>query len=53
MTHIGDIFPTLPTSKNVVRYMSEKSIFRGLFLRHHVKQAQTLLQPERQHRYHI
>ena len=49
----ADVFPQLRTRKNLIRYMSEKSIFRGPFDRQHVKQAQTLLQPGRQHRYHI
>ena len=43
---IADVFPILETPKNVVRYMSEKSRFRGPFEREHGKRAQTLLQSE-------
>ena len=53
MTLIADLFAKLRTPKNVVRYMSEKSRFKGLFNRQHGKRVQTLLQSERQHRYHI
>ena len=46
MTLIADVFPILETPKNVVRYMSEKSRFRGTFEREHGKRAKTLLQSE-------
>ena len=46
MTLIADVFPKLRTPKNVVRYMSKKSRFRGPVDRQHGKQAQTLLQSE-------
>ena len=53
MTFIADVFPIWKTPKNVVRYMSEKSLFRGMFNSQRDKPAQTVLQYERQHRYHI
>ena len=53
MTLIADLFPKLRTPENVVRYMSKKSRFNGLFDRQHGKRAQTLLPSERQHGYHI
>ena len=53
MTLIADLFPKLCTPKNVVRYMSKKSRFKGPFDRQHGKRVQTLLRSERQHRYHI
>ena len=53
MTFIGDLFAKLRTPKNVVRYMSKKSRFKGLFDRQHGKRVQTLFQSEPQHRYHI
>ena len=53
MTVIADVYQILRTPKNMVRYMSEKSFFRGPFDRQHGKLAQTLLQFERQHRYHV
>ena len=53
MTHIADVYPKLGSRKNVITYMSEKSIFRGPFHIQHVKRAQTLLQSDRQHRYNI
>ena len=53
MTLIADFFPKLRTPKNVVRYMSKKSCFKGPFDRQHVKRVQTLLESQRQHRYHI
>ena len=48
MTLIADVFPKLSTQKNVVRSMSKKSHFRGLFDNEHRKRAQTLLKSERQ-----
>ena len=53
MTLIADLFLKLRTPENVVRYMSKKSRFKGLFDREHGKRVQTLLQSEQQHRYHI
>ena len=53
MTLIADSFPKLRTPKNVVRYMSKKSCFKGPFDRQHGKRVVTLLQYEREHRYHI
>ena len=50
MTLIADVFPQLQMPKNVVRYMSKKSRFRGPFDTQHGKPAQTLLQSERKHR---
>ena len=53
MTLIVDVFPKLRTSKGVVRSMSIKSRFRGLFKKQHSKRAQILLKSEQQHLYHI
>ena len=53
MTLIADLFPKLRTSKNVLRYMSKNSRFKGPFDRQHGKRVQTLLRSEPQHRYHI
>ena len=53
MTFIADLFPKLRTPKNVVRYLSKKSRFKGLFDWQHGKRVQTLLRSEPQHRYHI
>ena len=53
MTLIADLFAKLRTPKNVVRYMSKKSCFKGPFDRQHGKRVQTLLRSEPQHRYHI
>ena len=53
MTFIADLFPKLRTPKNVVRYNSKKSRFKGPFDRQHSKRVQTLLRSEPQHRYHI
>ena len=53
MTLIADLFAKLRTPKNVVRYLSKKSRFKGLFDRQHGKRVQTLLQSEPQNRYHI
>ena len=46
-------FFKLGTLKNVVRYMSKKSRFKGPFDREHRKRIQTLLRSERHYRYHI
>ena len=53
MTFIADLFPKLRTPKNVVRYLSKKSRFKGPFDRQHGKRVQTHLRSEPQHRYHI
>ena len=53
MTFIADLFAKLRTPKNVDRYLSKKSRFKGPFDRQHGKRVQTLLQSEPQHRYHI
>ena len=53
MTLIADVFLNLRTPKYVVREMSIKSRFRGLFDKGHGKRAETLLKSERQHLYHI
>ena len=53
MTLIADVFPKLRTPKNVVRQMSKKSFFRGHCDRQHGKWVENLLQPEREHLYHI
>ena len=53
MALIAHLFPKLRTPKNVVRYMSKKSCFKGHFERQHGKRVQTLLRSEQQHRYHI
>ena len=53
MTLIAYLFPKLRTPKNVVRYMSKKSCFKGPCDRQHGKRVQTLLQSEGEHRYHI
>ena len=53
MTFIADLFAKLRTPKEVVRYLSKKSRFKGTFDRQHGKRVQTLLRSESQHRYHI
>ena len=53
MTFIADLFRISRTPKNVVRYMSKKSRFKGPFDRQHGKRVQTLLRSDPQHRYHI
>ena len=53
MTLIADLFPTLRTPKNVVRYVSKKSRFKAPFDRQHGKRVQTLLQSDPQSCYHI
>ena len=53
MTFIADLFPKLRTPKNVVRYLSKKSCFKGPFDWQHGKRVQTLLWSESQYRYHI
>ena len=53
MTLIADLFAKLRTPKNVDRYISKKSRFKGPFDRQHGKRVQTPLPFEPQHRYHI
>ena len=53
MTLITDVFPKLRTPKNVVRYMSKKSPFKRPFDRQYGERDETLLKPERRHRYYI
>ena len=53
MTFIADLFPILRTAKNVVRYLSKKSRFKGPFDWQHGKCVQTLFRSEPQNRYHI
>ena len=53
MTFKAELFPKLRSPKNVVRYMSKKSRFKGTFDRQHSKRVQKLLRSEPQHRYHI
>ena len=53
MSLIADLFPKLRTPKNVVRYKSKKSRFKGPFEREHGKLVQTPLRSEPQHRYRI
>ena len=43
MTFIADLFAKLGTPKNVDRYLSKKSRFKGPFDRQHGKRIQTLL----------
>ena len=53
MTLIADLFPKLRAPKNVDRYISKKSRFKGPFDRQHGKRVETLLRSEPQHCYHI
>ena len=53
MTFIADLYAKLCIPKNVARYMSKKSRFKGPFDRQHSKRVQTLLQSKPQHRSHI
>ena len=53
MTLIADSFPKLRIPKYVVRCKSKNSGFKGPFHRQHGKRVQTLLESEREHRYHI
>ena len=49
MTLIADVFPEIPTPKNVVREMSKRPCLRGLLEKQHGKCVETLLQSEWQH----
>ena len=53
MTLIADLFPKLRIPENVVRYLSKKSRFKGLFDRQHGKRFQTELPSGQQHCHHI
>ena len=53
MTLIGEIFPKVRTSKNMVTWISKNFRFKGSFWKQHGKLAQTLLKFERHHIYHI
>ena len=53
MTVIADVFPKLPTPKNIVRWMPEKSRFRESVEKQHGKCTQTLFKFEGQLLYHI
>ena len=53
MTLIADVFPKLPTKKNLVRSMPKKSSFKGSFKKQHAKCAQTLLKYAWQNLIHI
>ena len=53
MTLIADLFGKLRTPKNVVRYKSKKSRFKGPFHMQHGKRVHALFRSEPQHRYHI
>ena len=45
MTLIADTFPKLRIPKNVVKQMSEKSLFTGPLEKKHSKGDETLLEP--------
>ena len=53
MTLIADVFPKLPTQKNLGRSMPKKSSFKGSFGKQHGKRAQTLFKFASQHLYII
>ena len=53
ITVIADVFPKLRAAKNVVRQMSKKACFRDPFDNQHGKWAETLLQSQQQHLYHV
>ena len=53
MSFIADLFAILQTPKNVVRYLSKKSRFKGPFDRQHGKRVQALLRCGSHDRYHI
>ena len=43
MTLMAYVFPKLPTTKDVLRYMSKSSRFRGPLNKPHGKRAETLI----------
>ena len=53
MTLIADVFLNLRTPKNVVRVMSKKTRFSGLFDKLRGKPTETQLKSERQQLYHV
>ena len=53
MTLIADLFVKLRTPKNMVKYVSKISRFRGPFKKTHGKGNQTLFEFEQYHLYHI
>ena len=53
MTFIADLFPKLRAPKDVLRYLSKKSRFKGTFDRQHGKRVKKLLRSESQYCYHI
>ena len=53
MTLIADFVLKLRTPKNVVRYTSKTSCFKGPFEGQHGKQVQILLRSEPKNHYHI
>ena len=53
MTVIAYVFPDIPATKNMVRYMSKKPCFRGPLERQHGKCVDTLLESEWQHLFNI
>ena len=53
VSFIADLFAKLRTPKNVVRYMSKKSRFKGPFDWQHGKRVQTPLRSRSQYRYHV
>ena len=53
MTLITDLFPKLLSPKNVIRWMSVKSCFRGQFHNKHDKRVQRLLKAAQRYLYHI
>ena len=53
MTLIADLFVKLRTPKNMVKYVSKMSRFRGPFKKTHGKGDQTLFESEQYHLYHI
>ena len=52
MSFIADLFAKLRTAKNLDRYLSKKSRFKGTFDSQHGKRVQTLLESEPQDNYH-
>ena len=53
MTLIANVFPELPSPKNMIRSISKKSCFRGPFDREYDNWVETMLQSERQDVYNI
>ena len=53
MTLRADLFPKLPSLKKLIRYMSVKSRFRGLFSNKHGKRVQRHLKSAQRYLYHI